>query len=182
MNMITSTTKLPGVIVIEPVVFGDSRGLFKELFKEPAYIRNGVDISFVQDNFSRSSKDVLRGLHFQIKKPQGKLISVLSGCIFDVAVDIDPCSPSYCQWVGVELSDQNHKQLWVPPGYAHGFCVLSESADVHYKCTALYDPADEGGVYWADKSIGVDWPTQSPVISEKDTQLPTLADYWTSRS
>lgn len=181
MSIRVEATSLPGVVIIEPSVFGDSRGHFKELFKESSYAEIGVDSQFVQDNFSRSIRGVLRGLHFQVNAPQGKLVSCLRGSVFDVAVDIDPSSPTYREWVGVELSDENHRQLWIPPGYAHGFCVLSESADFFYKCTASYDPTDEAGIFWADESIGVEWPVRSPSLSDKDVALPTLADFWASR-
>ena len=181
MSIRVEATSLPGVVIIEPPVFGDSRGHFKELFKEASYAEIGVDSQFVQDNFSRSIRGVLRGLHFQVNTPQGKLVSCLRGSVFDVAVDIDPSSPTYREWVGVELSDENHRQLWIPPGYAHGFCVLSESADFFYKCTAPYDPTDEAGIFWADESIGVEWPVRSPSLSDKDVALPTLADFWASR-
>lgn len=181
MSIRVEATSLPGVVIIEPPVFGDSRGHFKELFKESFYAEIGVDSQFVQDNFSRSIRGVLRGLHFQVNAPQGRLVSCLRGSVFDVAVDIDPSSPTYREWVGVELSDENHRQLWLPPGYAHGFCVLSESADFFYKCTAPYDPTDEAGILWADESIGVEWPVRSPSLSDKDLALPTLADFWASR-
>lgn len=142
-------TKLAGVLIIEPKVFGDSRGFFKETFSAERYKElAGIELTFVQDNHSRSGKNVLRGLHFQKRKPQGKLVSVVSGKVFDVAADIDPNSETYGEYIGVELSEDNHRQLWVPPGYAHGFCVLSETADFIYKCTDYYDPLDEGGIAW----------------------------------
>lgn len=180
--MIVQNTKLPGVNIIKPKVFTDGRGHFKELFKEPDYVDAGINLQFVQDNFSRSVRGVLRGLHFQITKPQGKLVSCLRGSVFDVAVDFNPASSTYREWIGVELSDQNHHQLWIPPGYAHGFLVLSETADFYYKCTELYDPLDEAGLHWADDAIGIDWPNKSPDLSPKDSQLPTLNDYWISQS
>ena len=130
----------------------------------------------MQDNYSRSQKGVLRGLHFQITKPQGKLVSCPKGAVFDVAVDIDPNSITYGQYVGVELTEENHKQLWVPPGYAHGFCVLSETADFQYKCTDYYDPSDEGGVIWNDPDVAIEWPIADPSLSNKDAILPTLAE------
>ena len=175
MNVIT--TSLPGVLIIEPAVFEDPRGFFKETFNLERYSRHGIPgngLSFVQDNHSRSKHGVLRGLHFQIKHPQGKLVSVAQGKVFDVAVDICPSSPTFKKWVGVELSDENHRQLYIPPGYAHGFCVLSESVDFQYKCTDYYYPDDEGGVLWNDESLNIDWPIKKPLISEKDSQLPTL--------
>jgi len=169
-------TKLAGVLIIEPKVFGDSRGFFKETFQAERYREAGIEYTFVQDNYSRSQKDVLRGLHFQITKPQGKLVSCPKGAVFDVAVDIDPSSTTYGQYVGVELTEENHKQLWVPPGYAHGFFVLSETADFQYKCTDYYDPSDEGGVIWNDPDVAIEWPIAHPSLSSKDALLPTLAE------
>jgi len=169
-------TKLAGVLIIEPKVFGDSRGFFKETFQAERYLEVGIEYTFVQDNYSRSQKGVLRGLHFQITKPQGKLVSCPKGAVFDVAVDIDPKSTTYSQYVGVELTEENHKQLWVPPGYAHGFCVLSETADFQYKCTDYYDPSDEGGVIWNDPDVAIQWPITNPSLSSKDALLPTLAE------
>ena len=169
-------TKLSGVLIIEPKVFGDARGFFKETFQAERYREAGIEYTFVQDNYSRSQKGVLRGLHFQITKPQGKLVSCPKGAVFDVAVDIDPESTTYGQYVGVELTEENHKQLWVPPGYAHGFCVLSETADFQYKCTDYYDPSDEGGVIWNDPDVAIDWPIADPSLSSKDALLPTLAE------
>ena len=169
-------TKLAGVLIIEPKVFGDARGFFKETFQAERYREAGIEYTFVQDNYSRSQKGVLRGLHFQITKPQGKLVSCPKGAVFDVAVDIDPESTTYGQYVGVELTEENHKQLWVPPGYAHGFCVLSETADFEYKCTDYYDPSDEGGVIWNDPDVAIDWPIDQPLLSDKDSKLPTLKE------
>ena len=169
-------TKLSGVLIIEPKVFGDSRGFFKETFQGERYREAGIQYTFVQDNYSRSQKGVLRGLHFQITKPQGKLVSCPKGAVFDVAVDIDPVSTTYGQYVGVELTGENHKQMWVPPGYAHGFCVLSETADFQYKCTDYYDPNDEGGVIWNDPDVAIEWPIADPSLSNKDALLPTLAE------
>ena len=169
-------TKLAGVLIIEPKVFGDARGFFKETFQSERYREAGIEYTFVQDNYSRSQKGVLRGLHFQITKPQGKLVSCTKGAVFDVAVDIDPNSTTYGQYVGVELTEENHKQLWVPPGYAHGFCVLSETADFQYKCTDYYDPSDEGGVIWNDPDVAIEWPIADPSLSNKDAILPTLKE------
>ena len=169
-------TKLAGVLIIEPKVFGDARGFFKETFQAERYREAGIEYTFVQDNYSRSQKGVLRGVHFQITKPQGKLVSCPKGAVFDVAVDIDPESTTYSQYVGVELTEENHKQLWVPPGYAHGFCVLSETADFQYKCTDYYDPSDEGGVIWNDPDVAIEWPIADPSLSSKDALLPTLAE------
>jgi len=174
--MNVTETKLSGVLIIEPKVFGDSRGFFKETFQAERYREAGIEYTFVQDNYSRSQKGVLRGLHFQVTKPQGKLVSCPKGAVFDVAVDIDPESTTYGQYVGVELTEENHKQLWVPPGYAHGFYVLSETADFQYKCTDYYDPSDEGGVIWNDPDVAIEWPIDDPSLSSKDALLPTLAE------
>ncbi|NNA84202.1 dTDP-4-dehydrorhamnose 3,5-epimerase [Pseudomonas fragi] len=167
-------TALPGVLIIEPKVFGDQRGFFLETFQAERYHEAGITLPFVQDNHSRSQHGVLRGLHFQRLRPQGKLVSVSRGSVYDVAVDINPESPTCGQFVGVELNDDNHRQFWVPPGYAHGFCVLSDSADFQYKCTDLYYPEDEGGVIWNDPEINIPWPVKSPKLSAKDQSNPTL--------
>lgn len=167
MNVIA--TKLPGVVIIEPKVFGDERGFFLESFQKNRYLEQaGIDLEFVQDNHSRSSKGVLRGLHFQKTKPQGKLVRVVSGDVFDVAVDIDPASSTYGQYESVILSAENKRQFWVPPGYAHGFLVLSDSADFEYKCTDYYDPADEGCLLWNDTTVNINWPIDEPQLSIKD--------------
>ena len=173
--MRVTETKLSGVLIIEPKVFGDQRGFFKETFQLERYKEAGIDLPFVQDNHSRSQKGVLRGLHLQKTRPQGKLVSCSAGAVFDVAVDVNPESPTFGQYVGLELSADNHKQLWIPPGYAHGFCVLTETADFQYKCTDLYFPEDEGGIIWNDTDVGIDWPVRSPILSEKDSKLPTLS-------
>lgn len=167
-------TALPGVLIIEPKVFGDHRGFFIETFQVERYREAGIALPFVQDNHSRSPRGVLRGLHFQRTRPQGKLVSVSRGAVYDVAVDIDPKSPTCGQFVGVELNDENHRQLWIPPGYAHGFCVLSEMADFQYKCTDLYFPEDEGGLLWNDPDVGIPWPEHSPRLSSKDQDNPCL--------
>lgn len=175
MNVIE--TNLPGVRLIEPDVYGDARGFFMETFHERRYREEvGIDATFVQDNCSRSAQGVLRGLHFQISQPQGKLVFVTAGSVFDVAVDIDPDSDTFRQWYGVELSADNHLQLYIPPGYAHGFYVTSEIADFQYKCTTFYAPNDEGGIRWDDPDIGIDWPLGDsvPLVSEKDQKLPRL--------
>jgi dTDP-4-dehydrorhamnose 3,5-epimerase len=170
-------TRLPGVLVFEPDVYGDERGFFLETFQSERYREHiGPAHSFVQDNHSRSSRGVLRGLHAQEKHPQGKLVRVARGEVFDVAVDIDPESPTFGQWVGERLSDSNHRQLWIPPGYAHGFVVLSEIADFEYKCTDYYHREDEIGVLWDDPDIGIDWPLDDPVLSAKDAALPKLRE------
>ncbi|MCK9535494.1 MAG: dTDP-4-dehydrorhamnose 3,5-epimerase [Pseudomonas sp.] len=169
-------TALPGVLIIQPKVFGDSRGFFLETFQAERYKSIGIEQSFVQDNHSRSQKGVLRGLHVQKTRPQGKLVSVSRGAVYDVAVDIDPNSATFGQFVGLELNDENHLQLWIPPGYAHGFCVLSDVADFQYKCTELYDPTDESGVIWNDVDINIPWPIKTPLLSAKDQLLPSLRD------
>lgn len=169
-------TVLPGVLILEPMVHGDSRGFFLETWREDQYQALGIGENFVQDNHSRSSRAVLRGLHFQQNRPQGKLVRVSRGAVFDVAVDINQDSPTFRKWVGVELSDENLRQFYVPPGYAHGFCVLSDVADFIYKCTAYYDRADEMGVRWDDPEIAVQWPITQPALSERDKQLPLLKD------
>ena len=169
-------TALPGVLIIEPKVFGDHRGFFLETFQVDRYREAGITLPFVQDNHSRSQRGVLRGLHFQKTRPQGKLVSVSRGAVYDVAVDIDPASATYGRFVGVELNDDNHRQMWVPPGYAHGFCVLSEVADFQYKCTDFYFPADEGGLLWNDPDVGIPWPITEPQLSAKDIDNPRLRD------
>ena len=174
MNVIE--TALPGVLIIQPKAFGDHRGFFLETFQVERYREAGITLPFVQDNHSRSQRGVLRGLHFQKTRPQGKLVSVSRGAVYDVAVDIDPASATYGQFVGVELNDDNHRQLWIPPGYAHGFCVLSEVADFQYKCTDFYFPADEGGLLWNDPDVGIPWPITEPQLSAKDANNPRLRD------
>lgn len=170
-------TALPGVLIIEPKAFGDHRGFFLETFQVERYREAGITLPFVQDNHSRSQRGVLRGLHFQKTRPQGKLVSVSRGAVYDVAVDIDPASATYGKFVGVELNDDNHRQMWVPPGYAHGFCVLSEVADFQYKCTDFYFPADEGGLAWNDPDVGIPWPIEAPQLSAKDANNPRLRDF-----
>jgi dTDP-4-dehydrorhamnose 3,5-epimerase len=175
--MIVHPTALAGVQIIEPRVFRDARGYFVETFHTERYKDElGIGQAFVQDNQSRSQRGVLRGLHAQKNHPQGKLVRVSLGAVFDVAVDIDPSSPTFGVWVGVELSDENQKQMWIPPGYAHGFLVLSDVVDFQYKCTDFYHPEDEIGVRWNDPDIGIEWPLGDPIISDKDAKLPTLAE------
>ena len=169
-------TALPGVLIIEPKVFGDHRGFFLETFQIERYREIGITLPFVQDNHSRSQRGGLRGLHFQRTRPQGKLVSVSRGSVYDVAVDIEPASTTYGKFVGVELNDDNHRQLWIPPGYAHGFCVLSDVADFQYKCTDLYFPEDEGGLIWNDPDVGIPWPIDAPQLSAKDLKNPCLRE------
>ncbi|MCK4911728.1 MAG: dTDP-4-dehydrorhamnose 3,5-epimerase [Thermodesulfovibrionales bacterium] len=169
-------TVLPGVVVVEPEVHGDSRGFFLETFHSEKYREAGITLPFVQDNHSRSVKGILRGLHYQISKPQGKLIYMVSGEIFDVAVDIRKGSPTFMGWFGTTLSAENKKQMYVPPGFAHGFCVLSETADVIYKCTDLYYPDLDRSIAWDDPDIGIKWPVDSPLLSPKDSSASRLKD------
>jgi dTDP-4-dehydrorhamnose 3,5-epimerase len=179
MSVPTVVEELPGVLLLEPPVFGDRRGYFKELWNQRSYSELGIPDLFRQDNVSFSGCGVLRGLHYQNPNPQGKLVSVLHGEIFDVAVDIRAGSPDFGRWVGYRLSAENHRQLYVPAGFAHGFAVLSESALVAYKCTELYDAAADAAVRWDDPDIGVEWPAeipQLPQLSEKDENAPRLRD------
>ena len=171
-----TATALPGVLIIEPTLFGDARGFFLETFQIQRYADAGITQTFVQDNHSRSQKNVLRGLHFQRTRPQGKLVSVSRGAILDITLDINPQSATFGQHIAVELNDETHQQVWIPPGYAHGFCVLSDSADMHYKCTQPYDPEDEAGVLWNDPDLHIAWPTDAPLLSNKDQYLPRLRD------
>ena len=169
-------TKLPGVLVFEPQAFDDDRGWFLETWSRKRYEQAGVAGEFVQDNVSFSTKGILRGLHFQYPQPQGKLIQVLSGEVFDVAIDIRVGSPTFGQWVSEKLSGENHKQLYIPQGFAHGFCVLSETAVFSYKCTDYYNSSTEGGIVWNDPQIGIDWPVSEPILSAKDVECPLLKD------
>ncbi|MEC5342058.1 dTDP-4-dehydrorhamnose 3,5-epimerase [Brenneria populi] len=162
-------TRIEGVKIVQPKVFGDARGFFLETFEKRRYQEMlNIDLDFVQDNHSRSSKGVLRGLHFQRSNPQGKLVRVVRGEVFDVAVDIRPGSPTYGAWEGVILSEENKTQFWIPPGLAHGFVVLSDVADFEYKCTDYYNPANEGCLLWNDPDVGIEWPVTEPLLSEKD--------------
>lgn len=171
-------TQLKGAYIIEPDFYGDSRGFFTEMFSAQRYEKlAGISMPFVQDNFSRSAKGVLRGLHFQRTHPQGKLLSVMKGAVLDVAVDIDPSSETFGQHVAVELSEENHRQFWIPPGFAHGFFVLSDSADVFYKCTDYYRPEDEGGLAWDCPIVNIAWPTRQPLLSEKDKHFQGLEQF-----
>jgi dTDP-4-dehydrorhamnose 3,5-epimerase len=176
--MKVTPTAIPEVLEIETKVFGDARGFFFESFNQKTFNEaTGLDVSFVQDNHSRSSKGVLRGLHYQMQQPQGKLVRVVRGAVFDVAVDIRKSSRTFGQWVGLELTEQNHKQFWIPAGFAHGFLVLSESADFLYKTTNYYAPAHERCIVWNDPLIGIQWPAGStPLLSEKDKAGSMLKD------
>lgn len=170
-------TKLPGVLVIEPRVFGDPRGFFVETYNAERYHEAGLTMQFVQDNVSLSSRGVLRGLHMQSPRPQGKLIMAITGEIFDVAVDLRVGSPTFGQWESCILSGETKRQFWIPPGLAHGFCVLSEEALVLYKCTDTYQPNDERTIAWNDPDLGVDWPIATPSLSKRDAQAPRFADF-----
>ena len=170
-------TKLKDCVIIEPKVFGDDRGFFLEIFQAERYSQLvGINLPFVQDNHSRSSSGVLRGLHFQKTKPQGKLVRVVRGEVYDVALDIRKGSPTFGQWEGVILSEENKRQFWVPPGFAHGFLVLSDTADFEYKCTDYYDPSDEGSVLWNDPDLNIPWPIDDPNLSNKDANAQKLVD------
>lgn len=172
------TTKIPGVLIIKPLVFGDQRGFFMESFNRRTWREaTGIDCEFVQDNHSRSVRGVLRGLHYQIRQPQGKLVRVVSGEVFDVAVDIRRSSPTFGQWVSVRLSAENKMQFWVPPGFAHGFMVLSETADFLYKSTDFYAPEHERSIIWNDPELNISWPSEtSPELSAKDSEAPLFRD------
>jgi len=175
MNVIE--TRLPDVLLLEPKVFGDARGFFLESWNRQTFAELGLDLDFVQDNHSRSAKGVLRGLHYQINEPQGKLVRVVSGTVFDVAVDLRRSSPHFGRWAGYELSADNQRMLWIPPGFGHGFLVLSDSADFLYKTTAYYAPQWDRGIRWDDPQIGVEWPLDgAPALSAKDQVLPFLKD------
>ncbi|MFB2762836.1 dTDP-4-dehydrorhamnose 3,5-epimerase [Marinobacter shengliensis] len=170
-------TKIPAVKLIEPKVFGDERGFFMETWNEKAFRDAGIDATFVQDNHSRSVKNTLRGLHYQIKQPQGKLVRVTRGEVFDVAVDLRTNSPTFGHWVGEYLSEENNRMLWVPPGFAHGFLVTSETADFHYKCTDFYAPEHERAIHWNDPNLSINWGTSNPeklLLSDKDKYAPSL--------
>jgi dTDP-4-dehydrorhamnose 3,5-epimerase len=174
MNVVETT--LPGVLIFEPKMFGDTRGFFLEHYQAERYSTHGVAGPFVQDNLSRSSRGVLRGLHLQNPRPQGKLVGVMRGRVLDVAVDVRVGSPNFGKHVTVELDDENFRQLWIPRGFAHGFTVLSETADFYYKCDALYSPSDELAIRWNDPELKIDWRTPTPSLSERDAKAPFLKD------
>ncbi|GKS59844.1 dTDP-4-dehydrorhamnose 3,5-epimerase [Nitrospira sp.] len=176
MPMRVVPTAIPDVLLIEVDAFRDDRGVFYELHRQPHYSAVGISDRFVQDNFSRSTHGVLRGLHYQLEHPQAKLVTVLSGRVFDVAVDVRRSSPTFGQWVGCELSGDRPQQLYIPPGFAHGFCVLSESADFLYKCSDIYAPSGERGIIWNDPSLAISWPIEDPHLSAKDRAFRTLGD------
>jgi len=175
-SLVIKETTLPGVVIIEPVIYPDQRGFFKELYHKEIYNEAGLDKEFVQDNHSHSVKGVLRGLHYQLKNPQDKLVTVFSGEIFDVVVDIRSGSPDFGKWTSIYLSSENKHQIYIPGGFAHGFCVLSDSADVVYKCTDFYSPDDEYGLLWSDEDMNIDWPVSEPIVSEKDKKYLRLKE------
>jgi dTDP-4-dehydrorhamnose 3,5-epimerase len=174
--MKVTPTSLPDVRIIEPKAFEDRRGFFMETYHQRRYEQSTIDCIFVQDNLSHSVRGILRGLHYQLQYPQAKLVQVIRGAIFDVAVDIRQGSPTFGKWIGAHISDKNRHQVFVPKGFAHGFCVLSEKADVLYKCTDFYAPGDEGDILWSDPGIGIDWPITDPMLSDKDSHYPCLRD------
>jgi dTDP-4-dehydrorhamnose 3,5-epimerase len=167
-------TPLAGLLVVHPKVHPDARGFFLETYHESRYIEEGIDVRFIQDNHSSSVQGTLRGLHAQLQRPQAKLVRCIEGGIFDVAVDVREGSPTFGRWFGVELSAQNHRQLYVPAGFLHGFCVTSEQAQVEYKCSDVYVPGDQVGVRWNDPDIGIQWPLTDPLLSDKDRDAPFL--------
>lgn len=175
-RMKVSRTELDGVLLVEPEVFGDARGFLFESYSKKKYERHGIAVDFVQDNHSFSEKGVVRGLHYQLHRAQAKLVRVTRGEVFDVAVDIRKGSPTFGKWVGARLSGENHLQMFVPVGFAHGFCVLSETVEFLYKCSDYYSPEDERGIIWNDPDIGVDWLVDTPVLSNKDRNYPRLRD------
>ncbi len=174
--MVVEEQILPGVLLIKPDVFGDERGYFLETYRRPLYAHHGLDVEFVQDNESLSRANVLRGLHYQLHHPQGKLVRVVRGAVFDVAVDIRRDSPSFGQWVGVTLTGENKHQLYIPTGFAHGFVTLEDETVFSYKCTEIYHGDDDRGIRYDDPEIGIQWPVEKPLLSDKDLAQPTLAE------
>ncbi len=171
-----TATNLPGLLLIEPKCFGDERGFFLESYQVSRYREAGIPEEFVQDNHSRSVGGVLRGMHFQVQRPQAQIVTVMHGRIFDVAVDLRQNSKTFKKWFGIELSEQGPRQIYMAPGFAHGFCVLSDVADLHYKVSQIYDAADESGVVWNDADIGIRWPISAPIVSQRDRAYPRLLD------
>ena len=175
--MKVTATAIPDVLLIEPKVFGDARGFFFESYNEKAFgAATGLDVRFVQDNHSRSARGVLRGLHYQVKQPQGKLVRVIRGAVFDVAVDVRRSSPTFGRWVGEELSEENRRQLWIPAGFAHGFVALEDNSLVHYKCTAHHAPTCERALNYACPKVGIEWPIEASIVTQKDKDAPMLDD------
>ncbi len=169
-------TSIPGVLLLEPAVFSDPRGFFMETYNAQRFRAAGIDATFVQDNHSRSAINVLRGLHYQEPNPQGKLVRCTRGALYDVAVDIRVGSPAFGKWYAVELSEENRRMLWLPPGLAHGFCALTEGCDLIYKCTTVYDPESDRSLAWDDPDIAIEWPVKDPILSPKDAAAPRLKD------
>jgi dTDP-4-dehydrorhamnose 3,5-epimerase len=169
-------TPLDGLLIIEPQWFKDERGFFLETYQSKRYKDVGICDDFVQDNQSRSARSVLRGMHFQVEKPQSQIVTVIRGCVYDVAVDLRKNSSTFGQWFGVELSDTGPQQIYMAPGFAHGFCVMSDWADLHYKVSSIYDGKDEGGLHWNDTNLGIKWPIDSPIITARDDNYPNLID------
>lgn len=174
--MRVTAAPIDGLLVIEPERFADSRGSFIESYQRERYAAAGIADDFVQDNYSRSIKHALRGLHFQVRRPQAQLVTLMRGHVFDVTVDLRSGSPSFGRWFGIELSEAGPRQLYMAPGFAHGFCVLSDGADLHYKVSRFYDPHDDGGVLWSDPDIGIAWPVEAPLVSARDADFPWLRE------
>jgi len=169
--------EISGLVLVEPRVFPDERGFFLESYKESEFMQGGIPCRFVQDNHSLSTKNVLRGLHFQRQpRAQGKLVRIIQGKVWDVVVDLRKGSPTYLRWLGIEISEENNRMLFIPPGFAHGFVALSESAHLLYKCTEEYDPVLDAGIRWNDPDVGVKWPVRNPIVSDKDKSLPFLRE------
>ena len=171
-------SNIPDILVFEPTVYSDGRGYFMETWRQSVFDAQGIDAGFVQDNQSNSNRGTLRGLHYQLNRPQGKLARVVSGEVFDVAVDLRKSSAYFGRWIGILLSAENKKQLWIPPGFAHGFYVMSDSAELLYKCTDYYDPEDDHSLLWNDETVGIDWPLldSKPLLSDKDKNAPRLLE------
>lgn len=176
LSMRVHETKIPGMVLIDLDVFKDSRGSFLESYQKERYKEHGIDVPFVQDNHSHSTKNVLRGMHYQINQPQGHLVYVVKGEVFDVGVDLRRDLPTFGQWLGFRLSESRPQQLFLPAGVAHGFCTLSDTADILYKCTDYFDPEDEGGLLWNDPDLGIDWPVDQPIIHNRDSKFPVLKE------
>lgn len=174
--MIIKATPLMGLLVIEPNCFQDDRGFFLETYQAERYQEAGIVGNFVQDNQSRSRKGVLRGMHFQVSRPQAQIVTVMRGCVFDVGVDLRPASPTFGRWFGAELHDAGPRQIYMAPGFAHGFCVLSDWADLHYKVSRNYDAHDEGGLHWNDVDVGIAWPNDNPTVTARDASYPKLRE------